>query len=409
MAYVASRLSKRAYHLFYRRIHARYGVKCGVLLLLFLFNCVEYIKYIPDPEKDIGKWLKNFEHQRSFSYHYKLQTKSVYSEAKGDCVVGWGEHIKGVWHYADSKLTFEYVGLGDVEYAKKNRKWEQTSRGEESDILVQIKRLLKFNKFEYMGPLNGYLYQFKANIPFLAPGQWKELTGFLRISARNFLPELVWAGLPDSSVYWEAKIYNYNKVKSIESPVRNWNYYLVSSDSTFDIANLSKTLRRRLDVIDVDYQSKKTADGIVLTLPQEYSIEDIKTMLAPGMVNVYGLTMNKQNATKVAYLKDDINNPLFLTRKLLDQDDIKSAQVRFDALSRPYILISLNKKISVPTEIAFEMDSIVLGTATLDMSKKIDKIKLYIDMGYYELDILKAALVQPLPVINLKLIAMEKN
>jgi len=390
-------------------MYTQHSVICGALLLFFLCNCVHYIQYVPDPEKDIEKWLKNFERQRSFSYRYKLQTKSVYAEAKGDCVVGRGEYIKGVWHYADSKLTFEYVGLGDVEYAKKNGKWERTTRGEQSDILAQIKRLLKFDKFEYIGSLDGYLYQFKANIPFLAPGQWKELTGFLRISTRNFLPELIWAGLPDSSVYWETKIYNYNKVTCIKPPVRNWNNYFVSVDSTFNRANFLKALKRRLDIIDVDYQSKKSAEGIILTLPQEYSIEDIRAMLAPGMVNVYGLTINKQDATKVGYLKDDIKSPLFLTEKLLDQNDIKSAQVKFDALSRPYILISLNQKFNVPTEIVFEIDSIILGTATLDIPKKIDKIKFYIDMGYYELDILKAALVQPLPVISLKQIAMEIN
>lgn len=378
-------------------------------LLFLLASCVQYTHYTPDPERDIELWLNTFRQQQSFSYHYRVQTKSVYSEARGNCVVGRGEHVKGDWHYADTKLAFEYIGLGDIEYTKQEGTWKETPRGEESDILAQIKRLLQFDKFEYTGLLDGYVYQFKANIPFLAPDRWKELTGLIQISPRNYLPEFVWAGLPDSSVYWEARLFNYNKVKRIESPVRDWNTYLVSVDTMHDTRGLRSAIKRRLDLIDADYRTKKTDEGIMLTLPKEYSSEDVETMLAPGMVNVYGLSDNKQDATKVGYLEDDITRPLFLKTKVLDQNDIKSVSIKFDGVSRPYMLISLREKFRFPAEIAFEVNRRFIGTAALDNPGKVDKIKFYFDMGYYEMSIIAACVAQQLPPLSIKKIATEKN
>ncbi|UCG92504.1 MAG: hypothetical protein JSV97_01980 [candidate division WOR-3 bacterium] len=378
-------------------------------LLILLVSCVHYTHYTPDPERDIELWLNTFGQQQSFSYHYRVQTKSVYSEARGNCVIGRGEHVKGDWHYADTKLAFEYVGLGDIEYMKQDGTWKETPRGEESDILAQIKRLLQFDKFEYKGLLDGYVYQFKANIPFLAPDRWKELMGVIQISPRHYLPEFIWAGLPDSSVYWEARLFNYNKVKRIGAPIRNWNTYLVSVDTMHDTHGLRSAIKRRLDLAGADYRTKKTDEGIMLTLPKEYSSEDVETMLAPGLVNVYSLTDNKHDATRVGYLGDDITRPLFLKTKLFDENDIKSVSIKFDGVSRPYMLISLHRKFRFPAEIAFEVNRVFVGTAALDIHDKVDKIKLYLDMSYYEMSIIAACVAQQLPPLTIKKTMTEKN
>ena len=373
-----------------------------------IISCVHYTKYIPTPEKDIGKWVRNFEQQKSFKYKFELKTKSVYTEANGDCVIGRGENVRGVWDYSDSSITFEYVGLGDIEYSKKNGVWQESPRGEESDIFAQIKRFLTFDKFKYLGFHDGFLYQFKANIPFLAPGHWQDMIGLINISKKNFLPSSIWAGLPDSSVYWRASISGYNSIKAIKSPINSWHSYLVVMDSMFNKKNSSfKAIKKRLNIIEVAYQLKKTEPGIILTTPKEYNIEDIETMLAPGKVNVYGLTMNKQEAIKIGFLKDELNTPLFLTSKIFDQDNLKDAKIKFDSVSRPYILLVLTQKFSLPSEIALEIDGVIVAIARLDIPQKIDKITIYPDMAYYELEILRACLVQPLPIIDLKPIVEE--
>ena len=384
----------------------KFGVlKLGFIFLLLLVNCVHYTKYIPNPEKDIEEWINNFHQQRSFSYQYKLATKSVYTQAKGDCVICRGERVYGIWNSLDSKLAFEYIGLGDIEYSKNNNKWQASSRGDEANIFIQIERLLKFDKFEYIGSEKEFLYRFKVNIPFLAPGRWKEMIGLIKISKRNYLPKMIWAGLPDSSVYWEIELYNYNKKKRIEFSVKHWNNYSLTVPGVG--SECFKAIKRRLDLIDVDYRIKKKGDDVILAMPEYYNIEDIRVMLSNRILNVYGLVEGKEDANKVGYLKGDINMPLFLSDKLLCQDDIKDAKIKFDAVSRPYIQISLKEKFILSRKITFEVDGIILGITTLDISKKIDRITFYTDMQYYKMQILRASLLQSLPAIDCKQIVEE--
>ncbi len=378
--------------------------KLYAIFLLLILHCVQYTKYTPDPEKDIEKWINNFTQQKSFSYHYKLQTHSVSTEARGDCVVGRGERIRGLWNYSDRTLTFEYIGLGDIEYSKIEGKWQESSRGEESDVLTQIERLLEFDKYEYIGSAREFVYYFKANIPFLAPGRWKEMIGVIKISARNYLPEIIWAGLPDSSLYWQINLYDYNKKKNIKPPVRDRrDYSLVFSGDHV------KAIKKRLKLIGVDYSLKKKGENVILSMPKHYTLDDIRTMLGTKTLNVYRQVLNKEEATKVGYLRNDISMPMYLAERLLSQNDIKDAKIKFDVVSEPYLEILVRKKFVPPTDIAFEIDSIIYGTAALDTSKKIDRIRLYTDMHFYEMEVLRASLLQTLPVVDLKLWVEERN
>lgn len=382
-------------------------LKPALLFLFWLVQCVSYVKHIPDPEKDIEQWVKNFEQQRSFSYRHTLETKAVYTETKGDCVIGRGEHIRGVWRSPDLELPFEYIGLGDMEYMKNNGEWRVASRGEESDIFTQIERLLTFDKFEYIGSDNGFLYRFKANIPFLAPDKRKEMVGIIKISQRNFLPVLIWAGLSDSSLYWKVDIFNYNRVKRIKPPFRQWNSYLLTVDTVASCGDCLKAIKRRLDGVGVEYRLKKTDRGIILFMTEGPSIEEIEMMLAKGVVNVYGLVENKEDALRIRYVEDDITFPVFLADKLFDHHSIKNAKIKFDAVSQPYIMIQLDKRLTLPSEIAVEIDDVIVGTASLDTSKKIDKINLYTVRRYYEMEILRASLAQTLPDIFINEIVEE--
>ncbi len=380
-------------------------VKVGVVLsAVYVFNCTRQVKYIPDPERDIDTWVQNFVQQRSFKYRYKLQTQSVYAEADGDCVMGRGEHVYGLWHYEDKELSFEYVGIGDVEYHKEHGTWRESPRGEESDILTQIERILEFDAFEFMTSDKAYTYRFRANIPFLAPGRRKEMIGIIKISNRNFLPEMIWAGLPDSSVYWEIELSNYNKRTHIKVPVRVWlKYVLVGAIDHIEV------VKRRLELLDIEYRIKKDGDDILLSAPNYLTIEDIETALSTKVLNVYDVAKDKESATRVGYLRGDGNNSIFLGNKFLNEDDIKNARIKFDEGSRPYIEFSLHKKQEVPSEIIFEADSVLLGIVRLDIRRKIDKIKLYTDMRYYNMLLLRASLLQPLPKIVLKSMVEERN
>ena len=368
-----------------------------LILLLICLGCVHYSKYIPDPEKDIEKWIANFEKQRSFSYRNSLQTQAVYTQAQGDCVIGRIEHNKGTWHAAGQTIDFEYFGLGDMQYSRSEGKWELSTRGEESDALTQITRVLEFDKFEYIGFEEGYLYNFKANIPFLAPGRWKEITGHLRMSARKYLPEEIWTGLPDSSVYWKIELCDYNNKKTLKPPISHWQSYLLNSDFEY-----TKPLKRRMELFDIDYRLKKAEENIILTVPKQYNIEDIREMLVNRRLIAYRVVEEKEAAQKVAYLNDQKTNPIYLSDSLFDQQNIKKAKIKFDGASAPYIEISLHDKIIPVGRIAIEVDGTIVSTMSLDTKKKIAKLNLYIEMSYYEMQVLIGGLLEYLPQIEVR-------
>lgn len=374
----------------------------GLCLLFIVLGCVKYTKYIPDPEAHIEQWVENFTKQRSFVYCYFLQTEAVYTHAQGECLIGRIEHNRGTWQALDRTLDFEYYGLGDIQYSKSNGKWDLSTRGEESDVLTQITRVLEFDKFEYIGLNEGYLYNFKANIPFLAPGRWKEITGWLKISTRSYLPEEIWTGLPDSSVYWKIELSGYNKSKSMKPPVSEWCSYAFKLDPGY-----SKAIKRRFELLDIDYRLKESEKEIVLTVPKRFNIEDIVEILDNRRLVVYRVVEEKGAANKIAYLNDDKKAPVYLAESLFDQENIKKAKIKFDGASEPYIEISLHKKIMPPERVALEVDSMVVHTVVLDTKRKIGKINLYIDVSYYEMQKLIGGLLEYVPQVEVREVFKE--
>ena len=159
--------------------------------------------------------------------------------------------------------------------------------------------------------------------------------------------------------------------------------------------------------MSIDFKLKNAEPGIVLSIGQEYKLEDLRLILAPGQVNVYGLVSDKKDALKIGYLNDNMNLPLFLSTIIFNHDNIADAEIRFDEVSKPYIRIKFDKKAHVPAQLAVEIDGSIIGIAKLDTSQKIDRIMLYTDLLYYDLEIVKAKLTQVLPGIDLKPIKEE--
>ncbi len=370
----------------------------GVLgSMLMLLSCVAYVEYVPDPEKDVEIWVENLSRQRSFKYRYELRTQAVYTTAHGVSVIERGEHVQGSWFSPDSEVPFEYYGFGDIEYSREQGRWQSMSRGDESDILAQITRLLEFRTFEYLGLDDTYNYTFKANIPFLVPGRWKEMIGAMNISTRNYLPTVIWAGLPDSTVYWRIELFDYNRSKKIDPPVRTWSTYRINLGHDY-----MKTLKKRMELVDIAHRIDRKGQDILLSIQQYFTLDDVQDILRVRPVRVYGVTQDKQNAKRVAYLRGDETKPLYLTEVMCSEHDFKHADIKFDGASRPYLQIKLRDKYTLTSMVAFEVDSIIAGTAVLDTLKKIDTITMHSNMSFYELQLLKAYILQPLPEVELK-------
>jgi hypothetical protein len=393
------------------KLHSRSRVLlssfCIVSWLLVCVTCARYVKYVPDPENDINQWLSNFTHQISFNYKYEAKLRFIRVEGTGCCVISEGEKLSGTWYGESGEQRFEYIGLGDIEYSKKGRAWEQVSRGEESDIFTQITRILSTNKFGYKGKVRGYEYEFKANIPFLDPDRRKEMVGEITISPNNFLPDFIWAGLPDSSTYWTARIFDYNSTKEIRSPTKDKREYLITPEVGPHEGKGS--LERRLELLSLDYRLEENGEGFLLKLPLHYGLEDAARFLKPGGMALYAVTDERKDAGRIGYLKDDVQKPLFLTERLVTDRDIKDVKIRFDRSSALYMSLKLRGKRLLPHKVALEVDSILVATATLDTLVKSDRIDLYPEMQYNELEILRAYILQPLGAHEVKASGGERR
>jgi hypothetical protein len=368
--------------------------------LIIDFNgCAKYAKYVPDPVRDVGQWVKNFGQQRSFSYEYEMKTHFARVRAAGDCVIGVGERLAGQWEGGDVVQRFEYIGLGDVEYVREANEWSKEPRGEESDVFTQASRLLSFDKYEYKGFDDGYLYTFKANAPFLAPDRRKEMIGYMRISNKDYLPEFVWAGLPDSSIYWTARIVDYNEYKNVKTPVREYHDYVVSFP--VDMAgSIYSMVERRFDLLNVDYRMESGRGRLLISVPEQYAVEDVAQMLRPGGLSVYGVAQTGEQATRTGYLKDDLYKPVFLADLLFTDVSLRDAEIDFDQRSMPFVAVKLRERRKMPHTIAFEVDSVLIATVTLDTMQSIDRIRLYPDMQYREIEMLRAYMKQPLGALK---------
>src|SRR4030043_1773012 len=241
-----------------------------ITIVLMIGGCSQYVNYTPDPNKDVDQWITNFANQRSFNYHYIMKTMSVYTEAYGECLIGIGEHLSGMWQGNEQKLDFEYYGLYDLEYEKQNGHWIENVRGEQTEILTQIERVLEFDEFEYQPDVEMYTYRFKANVAFLSPIHRKEMVGSIRFSGKDYRPVEIWAGLPDSSVYWMVKLSDYNRLRSIKPPVMKW------QEHTIDTGENYGSLKKRFNLLDIPYRIKRGNQKVEINVPGYISADELQ-------------------------------------------------------------------------------------------------------------------------------------
>ncbi|MGQ9817992.1 MAG: hypothetical protein ACUVQ3_08620 [bacterium] len=360
-------------------------MRLRVFFLVFIvIACGPKAIYNPAPEKDIKEWINNFGRQKSFSYCYEMRTKTVKVIARGDCIYGWAEHTKGKMDYGDTMIPFEYIGINDREWTKKGSKWEESVRGEESNILAQVERVLGFNKFELLNDDVDYLYQFNATLPFLVPQHWRDMLAYIRVSKKDYLPSYIWVGLPDSSAYWQISFSNYNKDIKIEPPYIGIKAYEIQFDSSINYTKAIKMIKRRLKLLNLKYKLEKKGKRLILSVPGVYSTDDIKEMLVPGITMFYGVTQKQANAVKTVNLQKNPNQSIYLSGWQCNQDMVKDVKIKFDRLLKPLAEIKLKKKIELPEQMAIEVDSNIVLTLSLDRLKKMDSIVLYSDMRFVD-------------------------
>ncbi len=369
------------------------------LVMLVSSGCVRYAKYVPNPERDVIQWVQNFRQQRSFECEYRVKTRTTDVQGRSSCLPGWAERVRGLWRSGSTDNQFEHVGINDIEFTRIEGKWQEAARGEESNLYAQIDRMLNFGKFEYLPGPPPYQYRFKPNVPFIAPERWRDMVGWLTVSPKDYLPSVIWAGLPDSSVFWRCDLSRYNRIKRIKSPVTRWREYYVTVADSSDPRRLKRSIQKRLKLIGAPGRIQTTDKDLIISLPMYYRDSDLQEMLAPGQAIFYRITDDKNESIRTIFLKEDLKNPIYLAAELFRNPSITACRIRFDRTSQPYLDISLEQGVIGASRLVFEIDSVFVGQLSLDKTKNPDKIRSTIPMSYFQLNILRSLLLQPLPLL----------
>ncbi|MDH5684124.1 MAG: hypothetical protein OEZ20_06650, partial [candidate division WOR-3 bacterium] len=121
------------------------------------------------PPNEIPKFaFTQLEKQLSFRFrlYFKTDTPALLeAEFEGSVILPNQEERTGIWNRLDEKTSIHIKGIGDFQYEKTDGKWEIHPRGEESNILIQIERILLHSQFELKAKDSKQMvFTFKPNL-----------------------------------------------------------------------------------------------------------------------------------------------------------------------------------------------------------------------------------------------------
>ncbi len=346
-----------------------------------------------DPNKIIVEGLANFYRQKSFAYNYQMKNPQTSVEFNGQCLVNRAELVKALWKFEKDTIQTEIIGLYSSQYEKKDGRWETHSRGEESNILVQIERTLKRNKFEFLGKEGkNYLYVFQPNLPFLDPTLKKKIAGKISLNRKTHLPQMISAVSEDSLIFWQVKLSNFNKPFTITAPNTDKKMFLLIIEPGEE-----EIVRKRLTLFGFDYTLTQGTNGFNLEIPEAVDKPLLIDLLAFGEFGIYD---------GAGLAKGALVSPT-LDKKLINYDDIKKVAIDYDRYSRLHMTIHLKKASNFHGPFVLGMDRKIFATQKdIDKPVKLNKMVIPMEMDYISASIIAIKIssgpLKPLTISEVK-------
>ncbi len=304
--------------------------------------------------------LVNLRKLHSFEFTQSMLSRElpeVNGQFLGTVILPDTEERSGFWSTLDGKVPVEAKARGEVEYSLEDSAWTIHARGEETGFLAQLERALAFDSFRAPEKKGKYLeIRFVPNLQFLNPMGAKKLSGTIRIREDRMLPEEITARSPDSSVFWQVKLSNFDQAKPIAFPfVRQWCVSLSLPPEPLTprtpepiFFNDTLTLRDRFREAGYETRFEPGEDSLQVFLEQEIRDDLLKLLIAPGrlLLGLGRLTDNRQSAPigfrKVA-LAGDTTKAVVIERTVMGPDDWTAISTA-DSLAEPFLELSLTKK-----------------------------------------------------------------
>lgn len=347
-------------------------IQAATLLLIWLSCALKVIK--PDIPKDISpKEIPKFafnqlKSQKSFKFnlHFKTDVPAqIEAEFDGTVILPNQEERIGFWNQMGEKTAIHIKGNGDSQYEKKNGKWEIHPRGEESNILIQIERILLFSEFELKSKDSRQMvFNFKPNLIFLDPTLTKPMKGVLFINSSSLLPEKLQVSDSARTAFWEIRFYNYNRKNKISYPFTPKATIQLTSESKID--NITKAI-----LIDrfqqLGFQSKiktfSSSSGPILEFHLEKDIPEVQLNLiaSQGTIKIFsGVWFESKTITPDTELKYFQFKPVQLHELIFTNQDIEQAETNLSQGPEPLLEIYLKPTIKSKLQEYIQKDDIVI-------------------------------------------------
>lgn len=310
--------------------------------LAFLSCAPHLVKPTLKPEEIPGFAFKNLKRQRSFAFEYRLEQKepiAVSQSAAGIYILPDQEEVQGRWTYGDgSSLAFHLVGLGDREYEKTDQGWEANSRGEETDLLVQVERALALGKLNPTSEKPDWEFEFKPNVPFLDPTFSKKIVGRLVVN-KNYLPKRIAAWDENRTVFWQVDFKDYNQPERVNLPFVKQMRVLVATGGSREAV---ERIKQRFLTFGLEAKVSLQGSTVELTLAENIKEEQLQRLLARGEFQIARVRwLEFQPAAETTGTTFD-GRPVAVESPELSNLDLSGARVSYDPLGRPVVELILN-------------------------------------------------------------------
>jgi hypothetical protein len=313
------------------------------LTVLLATGCIPRLtKPALKPEEIPAFAFTNLKRQRSFAFDYRLEIESpvaVKQHATGIYILPDQEEIQGRWIYKDgSELSFYLIGSGDKEYEKTDQGWDIHSRGEETDLLVQVERARALGKFKLVKEKPDYEFEFAPNVPFLDPTFTKKIKGSLVIN-RNYLPKRIAARDEKGTAAWQVEFKDYNRPGRVNLPLVKQQRVLLASADPKAVLDL---LKQRFLTCEVAAKISAAGGTIEVVLAEQASNQLLTDLIAPGVLTVAPVRWLDTPADSGGQTTVYQDRPVAVENAVLANRDVTGARVTFDPLGRPVLEILLN-------------------------------------------------------------------
>lgn len=377
--------------------------------LIHLLLCARYIRpEISPPEIPLYAW-ETLKKSKSFSFRYLLSKNSIKLNINQEGIFNTPDltEVKGRWKQGEDEWKFHYIGAGNYQYEKKDKRWDVHHRGEETEIIKQIERIimrsLRSKKFKLLDTNSVFIFSFEPNLAFLDPTFTKKFVGNLYVDKRKYTLKKIEAYSEDKDINFAFIIEDLNKAKKIKVPFVKLIRVVYKFEG--NPKEVKEILRRRLE--EAEMKAKIFTKGDYIVLEGDISLSEEKARFLSHKGDTKFVTLEPEGED--VSLKGEPTETYRIKETFLERKAIQKVELFIDELSRPEIRIFFNNEEKIPKNVKYigvMIDSLLYDVTLIDKFKAPFRIKNI--KTYEEAMLLKSIIAHPFPAKGLEFVRIEK-